>query len=414
MPAADVESEHDTQPALRRSLSLALVTYYGLGNILGAGIYVLIGRVAAHAGVQAPLAFLLAALLAGFTAFSYAELAARFPYSAGEVVYVQQGLGMRTPAILTGILIILAGIVSSATIARGFTGYLQVFVPLPETPAIVLLVTGLGALAIWGITQSVIAAALMTLAEVAGLLLIVWVARPDPATLLHTLTSQTALTASTAHGVFLGAFLAFYAFLGFEDMVNVAEEVKEPQRNLPRAILLALGISTLFYLAVAVVAVSAVPPDLLAGSDAPLTDIYRRVTGTEPVLLAALSILAVVNGALIQIIMVARVCYGMASRGWAPGWLGRVHPRTCTPVHATVLVTVLVMFMALWLPLESLARATSYFILLVFLLVNLSLWRLKRRGPDAYRGFSVYRWVPVTGAAGTLLFLAAQLASTVS
>lgn len=413
MPRTNPPPADTPQPPLRRALSLTLLTYYGLGNILGAGIYVLIGKVASHAGYMTPLSFLLASLLAAFTACSYAELSARFPFSAGEVVYVHQGLRTRPLAILTGVLIMLAGIVSSATIARGFTGYLQVFLPVAEPAAIVMLAAVLGALAAWGITQSIVVASLMTVAEIAGLLLILWVARPAPATLLHALSRQvTAFSGADLQGVMAGAFLAFYAFLGFEDMVNVAEEVQEPQRNLPRAILLALGLSTLLYFAVALVAVSAVTPGQLAAAAAPLAFLYAHASHTEPTLIAALSLLAVVNGALIQIIMVSRVCYGMGSRGWAPAWLAQVHPATRTPVRATVLVTGLVMLMALWLPLESLARATSFFILLVFVLVNLSLWRIKRRAADGYRGFSVSGWIPVLGAGTALAFLAWQLASS--
>lgn len=415
MHESDINTGHPRPPALRRALSLSLVTYYGLGNILGAGIYVLIGKVAAHAGYQAPLAFLLAALLAGITAFSYAELSARYPYSAGEVVFIQQGLGSRPLAILAGLLIILAGIVSAAAIARGFAGYLQVFIPVPGPAASVILVAVLGLLAAWGIAQSILVASVMTLVEIGGLLLILWVARPEGAALRHTLASLAVPTdAAGLEGIFLGAFLAFYAFIGFEDMVNVAEEVKKPRRNLPRAILLALGISTLLYFAVAVVAVSAVTPAQLAGSDAPLAYLYQQASGANPRLIAAISMVAVINGALIQIIMASRVCYGMGSRGWAPAWLVPVHPVTRTPVRATALVTALVMLLALGLPIESLARATSFFILLVFALVNLSLWRIKHRAADDYRGFSVPRWVPAAGSAGALVFIALQLASALA
>lgn len=409
MPETD--NTRSQQPALRRSLSLALVTFYGLGNILGAGIYVLIGRVAAHAGYRLPLSFLLASLLACFTAFSYAELSARYPCSAGEVEYVRQGLGIR--ALATGLLISLAGIVSAATIARGFTGYLQEFVALDDAVAIVLLVAGLGGLAAWGISQSTRVAMLITLAEIAGLLLILWVARPDTATALQTVERLALpVEGKDVQGIFVGAFLAFYAFLGFEDMVNVAEEVKQPERNLPRAILLALGIATLLYFAVAFVAASAATPAQLAAADAPLAFLYRQATGAEPVLITALGLVAVINGALIQIIMVSRVCYGMGRRGWAPAWLARVHPATRTPVRATLLVSALVIVMALWLPLESLARATSYCILLVFVLVNLALWRIRQRSVDPYRGFRVWRWVPVAGACGSVIFILWQLASS--
>ncbi len=405
----------DGQPALKRALSLPLLTFYGLGNILGAGIYVLIGKVAAHAGYQAPLSFLLAALLAVFTAFSYAELAARYPLSAGEVIYVHKALGIRLLSIMVGLLIITTGIVSAATIARGFVGYLQVFVPISETPALILLVVGLGGLAAWGISQSITVAALMTLVEIAGLILIIWVARPETDALFDTFGKMTDWHhLAAAQGVFLGAFLAFFAFIGFEDMVNVAEEVRDPERKLPLAILSALGLSTLLYFAVAVVAVGAVAPHRLAASDAPLAFLYQQTRHTDPVLITAISLVAVVNGALIQIIMASRVCYGMGRRGWAPAWLARIHPVTRTPVIATVLVTALILLMALWLPIESLARSTSFIILIVFALVNLSLWRIKRLQLDDYEGFSVYRWVPLAGASGAALFVLLQVATTLS
>jgi len=406
---------NDGRPGLKRSLSLSLVTYYGLGNILGAGIYVLIGKVAAHAGAQAPLSFLLASLLAAFTAFSYAELSARYPFSAGEVVYVQEGLGLRQLSMLVGLLIIVTGVVSAATMARGFVGYLQVFIPFPAEAAIVTLMLGLGGLATWGISQSAITAAFITLVELGGLLLILWVARPDAAAVINTLeTFNFTPDAVAAQGIFLGAFLAFYAFIGFEDMVNVAEEVHHPQRNLPLAILFALGIATVLYFAVAVVAVSTVNPDQLARSEAPLAFLYQQVRGTDPVLITAISLVAVINGALVQIIMASRICYGMGQRGWIPAWLARVNPVTRTPVSATVLVTLLMLILALWLPIESLARASSFFILLVFILVNVSLWRIKHKRNDDYQGFSVYRWVPVVGALGSMLFIALQSAATLA
>jgi APA family basic amino acid/polyamine antiporter len=330
------------------------------------------------------LSFLLASLLAGFTAFSYAELSVRYPLSAGEVVYVEKGVGLRWLAILVGVLIIMTGIVSAATIARGFVGYLQVFVDFPGVWAIVLLVLALGVLSAWGIAESAGVAAMISLLEVAGLLLIIWVTQPSVDAAVQTLHNLSqGVDGGGAVGLFLGAFLAFYAFIGFEDMVNVAEEVRDPGRDLPRAILLALGVSTLLYFLLTFATVSTTSPAALAASDAPLAYVYHVVTGSDP-WVTAISLVAVVNGALIQIIMSSRVCYGMSRRGWAPEWLGRVHPLTRTPLIATVLVTVLVMLMAPWIPIESLARATSFFILMVFTLVNLALWRIKRRPRNAH------------------------------
>jgi len=395
---------------LRRALSLPLVTFYGLGNILGAGIYVLIGKVVGEAGLFAPLSFLLAALLASVTAFTYAELSARFPLSAGEAVYVQEGLGIRWLSSAIGMLIVLAGIVSAATIMKGFAGYLQVFVHVPADIAIALMVISLGGLAAWGIAESVVAAALVTVVEVAGLLLIIGIAAPGMATLGSLATELPPLTGTAViPGILMGAFLAFYAFIGFEDMVNVAEEVRQPERNLPRAILLALLISSVLYLLVSLAAITGLPADRLSAADAPLAVLYEFVTGREPVLITLISMLAVVNGALIQIIMASRVCYGMARQRWLPACFGQVYPRTQTPVMATVTVAALVLLAALWFPIEVLAKATSFFLLIVFALVNLSLWRLKRHsGKGGDDTFCVPLWVPVTGFFASIVFVVLQ------
>jgi APA family basic amino acid/polyamine antiporter len=398
------------QQSLRRTLSLPLVTFYGLGNILGAGIYVLIGKVIGAAGSYAPLAFLLAALLASLTAFTYAELSARFPLSAGEAVYVEKGLGIRLLPLVVGSLIVLAGLVSAAAIMKGFTGYLQVFVPVPAGAAIPLMVLLLGGLAIWGIAESVAVAAVITVVEVAGLLLIIGIAAPGMATPGSLAAAEQSLNdTAVLPGILLGAFLAFYAFIGFEDMVNVAEEVRQPERNLPRAILLALLIASTLYLLVVLAAITSLPAGRLAASAAPLAELYESVTGREPVLITLISMLAVVNGALIQIIMASRVCYGMARRHWLPACLGRVHPRTRTPVMATVTVAVLVLLAALWFPIETLAKATSYLLLVVFALVNLSLWRLKRQAAlEENDVFCVPRWVPATGFCASVVFVVLQ------
>jgi amino acid transporter len=210
----------------------------------------------------------------------------------------------------------------------------------------------------------------------------------------------------------MGAFMAFYAYIGFEDMVNVAEEVKEPQRTLPLAILLALAISTLLYFLVSLVATLSIPVEALVRSDAPLALIYQSATGREPVLITQIALVAVVNGALIQIIMAARVFYGMAAQGWLPAvfsGLARVHAITRTPLLATGLVTTVVLVMALWLPLLTLARITSFIVLLVFALVNLALLVIKRRNPRPV-GVSVYPlWLPALALLMTVLLLGLEL-----
>ncbi len=396
-------------PRLRRSLSLPLITFYGLGNILGAGIYVLIGNVVGHAGVLAPVSFVLAALLACLTAFSYAELSARYPLSAGEAVYVQQGLKIPGLAVVIGLLIVTAGCVSSATIMRGFVGYLRVFVPVSDGLALPVLAAVLGGLAAWGIKESVAVAALLTVFEILGLALIIGVGAPSLATLPTAVINEAAiLPAGAWAGILAGAFLAFYAFIGFEDMVNVAEEVREPERNLPRAILWALALSTVLYLAVALVAVGSIAPAQLAASEAPLALIYQTLTGREPVVITLIGMFAVINGALIQIIMASRVVYGMADRRWLPQVLGFVHPASRTPVLATLLVAATVMSLALLGATESLAKATSYVLLIVFAMTNLSLWRLKTSAPHPLGIFCVPVWVPALGTLASLVVILGQ------
>jgi amino acid transporter len=403
---------NSSSPELKRSLSLSLLTLYGLGNILGAGIYVLIGKVVATAGIFTPWSFLIASLIAGFTAFTYAELSSRYPVSAGEAVYLQAGFEKKLLSAGVGILIILAGIVSAAAIARGFVGYFVQFWTLPAPLVITLLVMSLGSLAIWGIVESVRVAALFTLFEMLGLVIIIWVALPD-ATAFEASIKAMAAPAEFGdwNGILLGGILAFYAYLGFEDMVNVAEEVRNPARNMPFAILIVLVISTLLYMAVALVAIASGPIDELGRAEAPLALIYQRAAGSSPVLISAIAMAAVVNGALIQIIMASRVCYGLARQGWIPASLGRVHPRTRTPVVATLIVSGLVLVMALWLPVETLARSSSLLLLVVFALINLALWKIQHNPDLASAGFSVPRWIPVAGFSASVAFLGYQLLS---
>ncbi len=368
--------------ALRRSVSLWLLTFYGLGNILGAGIYVLVGKVAGAAGYHAPLAFVVALLITVLTALSYSELAGRLPYAAGEAVYIQRAFGR--PALSAGIgaLIALAGLVSAAALARGFASYLEVFVDWPAALSITTLVMALGAIAAWGVRESMRLAAVITVIEIGGLALILWTVRAELGELpgrAHLLVPGGGWT--EWQGILLGAFLAFYAFIGFEDMVKMAEEVRRPARNMPLAILLALGAAAVLYILVAVGAVLAVAPEALAQTTAPLALVYREASGAEPRAIAMIALFATVNGVLAQIMMAARVLYGMSRQGWLPGMLGRVHPRTRTPFPATVIVTAAVLALALMLPVVTLAGATSLLILMVFALVNLSLWRIKRRGP---------------------------------
>jgi len=393
---------------LKRGLSLWLLVFYGLGNILGAGIYVLVGKVAGSAGLFAPAAFIVASMVEAFTALSYAELVARYPLSAGEAVYVQQGLGLPALSVIVGLLIVLMGAISAATIARGFVGYLDILIEVPDAVAITLLVLVLGMTATWGIVESVSIAALVTLVELLGLAMVLAVAGDNLFTVPERLPELIPpMDPVIWQGILFGAFLAFYAFVGFEDMVNVAEEVRNPVRNVPLAILIALGVTTLLYAAVSLTAVLTVAPQQLAASDAPLATVYQQATGSKPVALSIISIFAVVNGALIQIIMGSRILYGMSRQGWLPALFGSVWRETQTPVAATIATASGVL--ALWLPLVTLAKSTSFLVLVIFSLMNLSLLRIKWRDPHPKGLRVIPQWIPAGGIVASLGLLLFQV-----
>ncbi|MGD8514140.1 MAG: amino acid permease [Granulosicoccaceae bacterium] len=395
--------------SLRRSLSLPLITFYGLGTIIGAGIYVLVGKVAGEAGHFTPLAFIVAAILAAFTAFSYAELVSRYPRSAGEAVYILHAFRRPWLAKLVGLLIITVGLVSTATLANGFVGYLDRFIVLPDYVGIAVLIVGLGALAAWGINQSVGFAALLTVVEIAGLVIVCWAARDSVALIPANIDMLwPGVDVLAWQGVLLAAFIAFYAFVGFEDMVNVAEEVKDASRTLPQAIMLALVITTLLYVVVAMTANIGLPRELLVNSEAPLADLYAHASGDRAVLISLIGLLSVMNGILVQIIMATRVLYGMSAQGWLHDWFARVHISTRTPLNATVFIVISVLALALWLPLVTLAKLTSFITMTVFTLISLSLWRVKVREP-VFDGFKVPLWLPVTGVFASMSFLLYQV-----
>ncbi len=392
---------------LHRTLNLAQITLYGIGSILGAGIYVLLGEVALVSGTLLPLAFLGAALVVSFSAYSYRHLARRFPQAAGEAVYVHEAFSSAPLSRLVGLTLVFSGMVSSATIARGFTGYFSIIYPLPDVLMITVLVIGLTALAIWGVRQAVAVAVATTVAELFGIGLVIWASYDSLPTLMDNPRQYFVPDSLPAWaGIATGAFIAFYAFIGFEDMVNMAEEVENPERNMFLGILLALIITASLYIVVSLCAVAAVPMNELAGAKAPLALIVERNSAFPVTIMALISLVAVINGALLQIIMCARVLYGMGKQHMLPGLFSRVHPRTRTPHIATLLVGICVMIFALTLPLVTLAKITSTAILGVFSLVNASLLRLNWRAPEK----TVWQIVlPTTGTCICIAFIVLQL-----
>ncbi|WOX04418.1 APC family permease [Microbulbifer pacificus] len=394
--------------ALKRSLSLPATSFYGIGTIVGAGIYALIGKVADETGLSLPYAFLLAGIIAAFTALSYAELSSRYPQSAGSAAYIYQAWQRRWFAQLVGVLVAITGIVSAATIANGFVGYLELFIQVPEYLAITLLLVVLTLIALWGINESALTVTLITLVEVGGLLFVIFVSREAPA--VQEWQRVFAFPEMAAWpGLLVGSFLAFYAYIGFEDMVNIAEEVKNPRRTLPWAILIAIGVSTLLYILVAAFAVRTIPIHTLAQSGAPLATMVSNA-GYSTQFIGVISMFAVVNGALVQIIMASRLLYGMANKGMAPTLFSRLNARTQTPVVSTLLVAGCILVFALWLPLTILAKITAFIMLIIFSLVNLCLVVIKLRQEPVEAGVTRYPlWCPAAGFLLCAALIAFQL-----
>jgi amino acid transporter len=353
--------------------------------------------------------FVLAAVVMAFTVGCYAELTTRFPVSAGEAAYVRAAFRSRAASTLTGLLTIVIGIVSSAAVALGAAGYIAQFTDLPPSAIVALVLAVLGAVAAWGILESVLLASLFTLIEAGGLIAIIVAGLHADLPLAGALRVPP-LDIGTLSGIGY-ASLAFFAFIGFEDLANVVEEAKVPHRDIPRAMVLTLVISTVLYVAVAAIAVAAVPVTELAASPAPLSQVFRTLAGVSPATISIIAIVATLNTILAQMTMAARVVYGLARQGDLPGFAGRVHPKTATPLIATALIVAATLALALLVPFERLAEGTSLATLVVFALVNLSLLRLRHRkiytdGPH----IRVPLWVPAAGLVSCLAMMAAAVA----
>ncbi len=364
----------------------------------------LVGEVAAVAGYSMPLSFVVACIVASLTGLSYAELSSRLPRSAGEAAYVDAAFSLRGIAHLVGAAVILTGIVSAATMLRGLVGYVSVFAILPNAAVVTIGALVLFAIAAWGIGQALWAAALVTVVEAVGLIYVCYAA--DTASVELTGTLRQMFTFTGTHGltgIVAGGFLAFYAFIGFEDIVNVAEEVRQPEKNLPRAIVLSLIAATVIYFTVSTVAVMSVAPSELAESEAPLAAVVAS-GGHPDEPIALISLLAVTNGALIQIIMASRVLYGMADQGLIWSVFSRVNARTRTPIVASASVAAAILVLALFFSLGELARFTSALALLIFAMVNVSLLRLKRRAIHRPR-FEVPGIIPILALLACLVML---------
>ncbi|MHC3450974.1 APC family permease [Streptomyces prasinus] len=400
----------DSSTPLKKGLTTGLLYFFILGDVLGAGVYVLVGEVAALSGgaVWAPL--LAALCLALLTAASYAELVTKYPRAGGASHYAVLAYGPFA-GFLTGFCMLAAGIVSVAALARGFAGdYLSEFVSLPVVLVTVVFLAALALLNARGISESTRANVAATVVEVGGLLLVIglgaWVVlRGDGDT--GRLTDLGTPHEGPVAALLSGAVLAYYSFVGFETSVNVAEETLDPRRSYPRALFGALLTAGAVYALVGVAAAAAVPAGRLAGSSGPLLEVVRAAGGVPTELFGAIALVAVANGALLTGIMSSRLAYGMARDGLLPRFLTKVLPGRRTPWAAIATTTGLSLLLASTGDVSTLASTLVLLLLVVFFLVNTSLLVL-RRDPAPREHFRAPTVVPVLGAASCVV-LATQI-----
>ncbi|MCB9834623.1 amino acid permease [Candidatus Nomurabacteria bacterium] len=381
---------------LRRRLSLNLLVLYGLGNILGAGIYVLVGEVANRAGSFLPVSFVLANLVAALSAYSFAKLSSAYPTSGGEAAYVQAAFKNKLLPLVTGLGIALSGIISSATLSKGFIGYFHQFIP--DLSPVVILFGLIGLMAIFATNQvdrAIKIAGAMTWLEIIGLIGVIIFGT------LYIKSNQKPLDINLNPNdiignlgiIISGSFIAFYAYLGFEDMSNVAEEVKSPEKNMPRGIYISLIIAGIVYLLVGIIAQTTLGTEALAKTNAPLSDVFKLATGVDFNILGLIGLAAITNGVLIQIIMVSRLIYGVnRDHPWMGFSLLQKLNRNNVPARITLASAIIIFILTNLFDLSTLASITSTILLAIFGLVNLSLIKLSL---DKKLPLGKSIWIPI-------------------
>ena len=393
--------------SLHRVLSLTEVTAGGVGIIIGAGIYVLVGAATAEAGASVWLSFVLAAVLCALTGLSYAELGSRYPSAAAEYTYTQQVLP-HWVAFLTGWVMILGLVISAATVALGFASYLRFFLPALDARLGALLLLAIVTVVAWrGIKHSARMTLVFSAVQVGGLLLVIGIGLPHVGE--HSLSTEGP-PMQVLSGVLGASALVFFAYIGFDEVATLSEETRDPVRTVPRALALALGISTLLYVGVAVSAVSVLGAEALAASSRPLADVVAHVLGDRSAaVMAALALVSTTNTCLLALTSASRVTFGMARDAALPVRFARVDAAHGAPRSAIVVAVLVAVGFALVGDLKLIAGVADFAIYLVFVAVNATVILLRVRGVPAPAGsFSVpgtLGGVPVIPVFGSLVVL---------
>ncbi|MBK7971466.1 MAG: amino acid permease [Bacteroidetes bacterium] len=369
---------------LRRTLGLAECVFFGVGSILGAGIYTLIGKVAGVSGNLIWLSFFIASMSALFTAFSYAELSAAFPKAGGEYEYAKKAFGKKTGVFL-GLTISLNGIISGATVAIGFAGYLSELIGinlLVSAMGIIIVLFGVNVL---GIRGSSIVNIIFTLIEVSGLLFVIYVALPYIGDV-----NYLEIPANGFNAILAASSLAFFAYIGFEEIVKLAEETKSPEKNIPRALFISSIIVMVTYSLVAISAVSVIPNEDLGNSSSPLADVIGKDYGkTGVIIISVIALFATGNTILSNMVGSSRVILNMSKETKAMKLLSYISPKRKSPLYALVLILLLMLGFALIGNIETIARIATVFIFITFIVVNLSVIVLRIRQKEIPRPYRI-------------------------
>jgi APA family basic amino acid/polyamine antiporter len=416
--AADTEST-EKQPELKRVLGPKLLLLFIIGDILGTGIYALTGQVAAEVGGAAWLPFVIAFLVALVTACSYLELVTKYPQAAGAALYAHKAFGIHFVTFLVCFTVMASGITSASAAAGAFASNFAIGFGLGDSAGTALtialaFVLLIAAVNLRGVAESVGLNVVLTLIELSGLLLVIFISffaifggRAD---FSRVIAFETADDKSIFLAISAATSLAFFAMVGFEDSVNMAEETKDPGRIFPRIMLTGLGITAVVYVLVSIVAVAVVPVGELAGNDTPLVTVVETAAPDFPIsaLIPFISLFAVANSALINMMMASRLLYGMSKQGVLPPFLSLVLPGRRTPWAAIVFTTVIALGLTAFVSIDPdnpiavlLGGTTSLLLLAVFAVVNVAVLVLRRQ-PVEHKHFRTPTFLPVVGAVACL------------
>ena len=400
---------------LKRAIGPKLLLLFIVGDILGTGIYALTGQVAAEVGGAAWLPFLVAFAVATVTAFSYLELVTKYPQAAGAALYVHKAFGIQFFSFLVCFIVMSSGITSASAASRAFAVNLVAGFGLDVGVGTVLTIAVAFILLVMtvnfrGVSESVMLNVVLTLVELSGLLFVIligfWAIAGGNADFSRVVAFDTPEDKGVLLAVSTATSLAFFAMVGFEDSVNMAEETKDPSRIFPRIMLTGLGITAVIYVLVSICAVAIVPIGELAGNETPLVTVVQTAAPGFPIsdLIPFISMFAVANSALINMMMASRLLYGMSKHGVVPSFLGRVHPKRQTPWAAILVTTAIATGLIVYVSLDTegsvvalLGGTTSLLLLTVFAVVNAVVLVLRRDHVE-HRHFTAGPVLPVVGA----------------